>query len=179
MKPLNEKERIFAADNEGVISWYLNLHHLDYDTYYDIAVFGYLRAVKAYLNRPELQKYSFKTIALWRMKSDVGNYHRALKRRKRSAEVYSLNAETEDELTLHERVGTYDPEPAIDEKILLDAIKQETTPEEWDVLNRKADGYTHKEIGDTHHFSKTTSYRRLRKLRERIRPMFEDEYAAA
>ena len=92
MKPLNEQERIFAADNEGVIHWYLNLYHLDYDTYYDIAVFGYLRAVQKYLSRPELQKYSFKTIALWRMRHDVGNYHHALKRPMRSAIVYSLDA---------------------------------------------------------------------------------------
>lgn len=61
--PLTEAESEFAAEHHSVIYGYLRKAGLPEDDFYDVVVFGYLRAVRKYLARPELRKYSFSTIA--------------------------------------------------------------------------------------------------------------------
>ena len=57
--PLTEAESEFAAEHHSVIYGYLRKAGLPEDDFYDVVVFGYLRAVRKYLARPELRKYSF------------------------------------------------------------------------------------------------------------------------
>lgn len=61
--PLTEAESKFAAEHHATIYEYLNKARLPENDFYDIVVFGYLRAVRKYLARPELQQYKFSTIA--------------------------------------------------------------------------------------------------------------------
>lgn len=49
---LTDEQRQFAAENHNLIYTYLWDRRLEIDDYYDIAVFGYLRAVKRYLTEP-------------------------------------------------------------------------------------------------------------------------------
>ena len=51
-------------------------------------VFGYLRAVRKYLARPELRKYSFSTIAYRAMSCDVHHSKEYWMRKKRRALAY-------------------------------------------------------------------------------------------
>lgn len=44
--PLTTEESDFAAEHHDVILRYLRKARLPYDEFYDIAVFGYLRAVR-------------------------------------------------------------------------------------------------------------------------------------
>ena len=69
--PLTEAESEFAAEHHSVIYGYLRKAGLPEDDFYDVVVFGYLRAVRKYLARPELRKYSFSTIAYRAMSCDV------------------------------------------------------------------------------------------------------------
>lgn len=63
LHPLTEEQRIFAEKHHDFIYQYLNGRHLNIEDYYDTAVFGYLKAVQDYLEKPELQQYRFSTIA--------------------------------------------------------------------------------------------------------------------
>ncbi len=63
LHPLTEEQRIFAEKHHDFIYQYLNGRHLNIEDYYDTAVFGYLKAVQDYLEKPELQQYRFATIA--------------------------------------------------------------------------------------------------------------------
>lgn len=179
MEPLNDQERIFAEEHEGVIHWYLNLRRLDYDTYYDAAVFGYLRAVKNYLTRPELRQYSFATIATWTMRSAIEHYMRYCGRLKRKAVVYCLDDAFDDGLTLNEKIGLPDPDvcAAMDNVNLLREIRAQVSDDEWDIFEKKAVGYQHKVIASERGISIPALQNRLYKLRQRIRPMFEEKYA--
>lgn len=181
MRPLNEEEKNFAEEHEGIITWYLNLRRLDYDTYYDVAVFGYLRAVRKYIQRPELRQYSFATIATWAMFSEIYNHMRYYGRLKRKAVVYCLDETFEDGLTLNERIGLPDPDvcDTMVKASLLREIRAQVSDDEWDIFEKKAVGYQHKDISQEHGISISTLENRLYKLRQRIRPMFEEEYAQA
>ena len=87
--PLTAEESAYAEKNHDLVHTYLALHNLPQDDFYDIAIFGYLRAVRKYLARPELrEKYQFSTIAFRAMSCDVHHSYEYKKRAKRNrAEV--------------------------------------------------------------------------------------------
>lgn len=74
MRALNQAEQDFAVKNHNLVYTYLHKRNLDIDEFYDIVIFGYLRAVAKYHDRKDLQKYSFSNIA-WRcMDTSFGNH---------------------------------------------------------------------------------------------------------
>ena len=109
--PLTEAESEFAAEHHSVIYGYLRKAGLPEDDFYDVVVFGYLRAVRKYLARPELRKYSFSTIAYRAMSCDVHHSKEYWMRKKRRALVESLDEE------LHTR-DLLDPVSAAYENVL-------------------------------------------------------------
>ena len=72
---------------------YLHFNNLTVDEFYDIAVFGYLRAVRKYLARPELRQYKFSTIARRAMSCDVRHSKEYWNRAKRKGDVCSFDEE--------------------------------------------------------------------------------------
>lgn len=75
-RPLTPKESDFAADNFGIIRWYLNKECLPWEDWFDVVISSYLLSVKRWFAVPNLQQYSFVTIACRAMKSAVGNEKR-------------------------------------------------------------------------------------------------------
>ena len=85
---LTDEQRQFAAENHNLIYKYLWDRRLEIDDYYDIAVFGYLRAVKRYLTEPWLHRYQFSTVAWHAMRQNIASFHRAEERRKETEQKY-------------------------------------------------------------------------------------------
>ena len=56
--PLNDTQRIFADKNHNLVYKFLHEKNLPASEYYDIVIFGYLRAVQRYLTDPNLAGYS-------------------------------------------------------------------------------------------------------------------------
>ena len=56
--PLNDIQRIFADKNHNLVYKFLHEKNLPASEYYDIVIFGYLRAVQRYLTDPNLAGYS-------------------------------------------------------------------------------------------------------------------------
>ena len=79
--PLNDTQRIFAEKNHNLVYKFLHEKNLPASEYYDIVIFGYLRAVQRYLTDPNLAGYSFSTVAWRAMEGEVVNTHRTDKRR--------------------------------------------------------------------------------------------------
>lgn len=71
VKPFTDEERAFAAQHHGLVDKYLSRFRLPADEWYDVAVFGFLRATRNWIRRPELHKYQFSTIAFRAMSSSV------------------------------------------------------------------------------------------------------------
>mgnify|MGYP000057872604 CR=1 FL=1 len=53
--PLNDTQRIFADKNHNLVYKFLHEKNLPASEYYDIVIFGYLRAVQRYLTDRTLQ----------------------------------------------------------------------------------------------------------------------------
>ncbi len=87
-RPFTEAEQSFAAEHHGCVIHYLRSQKLDYDEWYEICVFAYLKAVQIWFSREALHKYSFITIAYRKMTSAVKDVYRAKQRRPK---MVSLN----------------------------------------------------------------------------------------
>lgn len=55
--PLTEQQKDFAAANHGLVHAFLNAYGLNEDEFYDVVIFGYLRAVRRYFTEANLKKY--------------------------------------------------------------------------------------------------------------------------
>lgn len=147
---LTPEQREFAAKNHEIILSYLRGKRLDASEWYDVAVFGYLRAVKKYTERPELQSYAFSTIAGRTMDTEIGNERRKQKRR---IQPLSLDAPlTEEGLTLYDTIGTPD---FTEDKAGMSAacaallpLLQTLTEHQLEVLTMKANSYNRSQIGN-------------------------------
>lgn len=81
LTPLSPAERSVAEQHYRLVEWYVRHRGLPVDEYYDVAVFGYLLAVKRWFARPDLYCYEFTTIACAAMRSAIGNEQRKQSRR--------------------------------------------------------------------------------------------------
>lgn len=89
--PLTKEQQDFAAEHHGLVYKFLNDNHLPEDEFYDVVIFPYLKAVKAYFSDVSAQHYSFAAIAMHRMRLCICDYFRSQARRKRNAEVISIH----------------------------------------------------------------------------------------
>ena len=147
---LTQEQREFAAENHEIVLSYLRGKRLDASEWYDVAVFGYLRAVRKYTERPELQIYAFSTIAGRSMDTEISNER---KKQHRRIQPLSLDAPlTEDGLTLYDTISTPD---FTEDKAEMSAacvsllpLLQMLTEHQLEALTLKSNGYTRSQIGD-------------------------------
>ena len=170
---LSSAQREFATLHHGLIYKLLNTKGLPVDDYYDVVVFGYLRAVKKYTEQSELQRFSFSTIAYRDMKQELYNHYRSLNRFKRKAVVYSLETEVESGRLLHERIAS--PSPNVYDYAELreqwETAKQSITPAQMAVLEMRSQGYSTTEIAEACNTTSSGVYGRIYRIRKTIRPL--------
>lgn len=160
---LTEEQRAFAAEHHNLIYKYLNQRNLPEDEFYDVAVFGYLRAVRAYSNRAELWKWDFSTIAYPRMGTEIRKYFDALNIPKRSAKTVSFDYGTDD-VTFSNFVTDrrYDPESEALAREFFGNFK----PRERQMLKMRAYGYKNYEIAQRFKLSFREVSDELNRLRQ-------------
>lgn len=129
---LTEEQRQFAAENHNLIYSYLWDRKLETDEYYDIAVFGYLRAVKRYLTEPSLCGYQFSTIAWRAMRQSIASFHRSEERRKKSERGYL------------ERLRARPPDPfeELEAELLLHDLAAVSSQEQYTLATMRLQGYS-------------------------------------
>lgn len=86
LRPLSEEARELARQNVQTVTRFLGHHRLS-DDWYDVVIFRYLLTVQNWLERPELHRYAFSTIAWRAMSSAVSNERRKRQRRIRTVSL--------------------------------------------------------------------------------------------
>lgn len=89
LTPLTPEEQQFAADNHDCLQWAIRKQCLDRELT-DIAAIGYIHAVKKWFARPDLHKWSFRTIVNQTIRSYVCSERR---KQTRTIQTVSLDAE--------------------------------------------------------------------------------------
>lgn len=145
-KPLTKEQQQLAEEYHGLIYSFLNAYRLKESEFYDVVVFGYLNAVRIYTERPEVQEWSFKTIAFKKMLSSLSNECRKTARR---IQPLSLDAENEDGFALYTVIAAKEPEEDTGGQYSAQytAMLKVLTKRQRDALTMKANGYTCGQIG--------------------------------
>lgn len=138
---LTAEESKFAEEHHDIVFSYLRSRRLPEDEFYDIAIFGYLRAVRKYLTRPDLrEQYQFSTIAYRAMSCNVHHSQEYWRRAKRNRAVLALD---EDRNTGELRNVVSE---AVDNVIDFEAVLRQITPVQHRIASLRADGYCNSEI---------------------------------
>lgn len=91
IRPLTKEQHRFAEENHDLVYSFLNAKNLPESSFYDVVIFGYLRAAQEYCEVPSLHRYKFSTLAWKRMRSSLSNYYKYLSQPKRCAVTVSLD----------------------------------------------------------------------------------------
>lgn len=104
LETLNDEERKFIEENHGLIYSFLKKNNLSVDEYYDIAVFGFIEAVKKYNS----SKGSFSSIAYVCMLSTVRQEMRKSKFRSERIKITSLDVELKEDICIKDLIPSLD-----------------------------------------------------------------------
>ena len=102
---LSEEEQQYAAEHYEVLTWCMRVLRISEDDS-GLAALGFLQAVKKWIARPELHSQSFRTIALWSIKSQMSTERRRESRRIKTISLESVIPGT-DNFTYGDTI-TYD-----------------------------------------------------------------------
>ena len=148
---LTPEQQSFAADNHNLVYAFLNEKKLSDDDFYDVVVFGYLRAVKRFFEEPNLsQKYSFSTIAWGAMRSKLFNHYKSNSRQGQYTSTVSLDAfiyGDDEALSLQEVLSAPDSNTVdFETELIMLELASKVSKREMDVIRMKADGFGVREI---------------------------------
>lgn len=170
---LTPEQQSFAAEHHGLVYAFLNEKKLPDDDFYDIVVFGYLRAVKDYLTSAQLkQKYEFSTISFMSMKSALCKHYEKQNRMMRKGFTISLESVVygkDETLSLQEVLSV--PDSAVldfETELLMLELASKVSKRDMDVLRMKAGGYGTREIAKKHHMPMKGVINLLTDLRETV-----------
>lgn len=169
--PLTKEQRDFATKWHNLIYTFLHSKELPEEDYYDIVVFGFLRAVKEFSSKPDLQqKYSFSTIAWKKMECCLLNHYKSQFRQKRHAYVVSLHS-YDGAYTLEEVLSAPDKVMAqLETDLLLHDLAAMASRQQMAVVRMRSAGYNMREIAK----KESIPMKRVRELLEEIRLLLEE-----
>jgi RNA polymerase sigma factor (sigma-70 family) len=146
--PLTAEQRDFATSHHGLVYKFLNENRLPEDEFYDVVIFGYLKAVRDYFTDPTAQKYSFTTIANRRMRFCLCDHFRSQARKKRNMEVFSIHIGFgPDSYPLEETIAGQDNlMQQLEAKLLLHELARKVSRQQMDMVRLKTCGYNLREI---------------------------------
>lgn len=152
---LTEEQKKFATEHHGLVYKFLNTNYLPEDEYYDIVVFGYLKAVHDYLTRPSLQKFSFATIGWKGMMNSLSNHYKKQNRQKRKADVISLNVSRYDDgPALEDTISEMHPlMQRLEAQLLLHDLAGLVSKQQMDMVRLKSSGFGVREIARNQNIS--------------------------
>ena len=147
---MTEEQRKFATENHDLIYSFLREKGWDAEEYYDVAAFGYLRAVVQYLSNAALRRYAFSTVAWNRMRQSITNFRRAEVRQRTVEEAYSEQAQTQ----------RTDPFEELEYTMLLHDLFAVSDERQYELASMRLQGYSVVEIAR----AQGLDHRRVRKL---------------
>lgn len=155
-RPLTQKQREFAEKNHELVYVFLSQHELPEDTFYDVVIFGYLRAVQKYCDTPSLHRYRFSTIAWRHMRKSLSNYYKYLSRPKRNAPTVSFHEPADSAAgLLWEDVIHYQDErlAELETELLLHTLAASLPPREMRIIHMRIRGDRMHDIARAEHLS--------------------------
>lgn len=133
---MTDDQRRFAAGNHNLVYSFLRRERLDPDEYYDIAAWGYLRAVLRYFREADtLKKIPFSSVAWKAMRSSISTFLRAEERRRETEQRY-----------IEAQPAPADPFEVMEADLLLHDLVSDFGNRQYELASMRLQGYTIAEI---------------------------------
>ncbi len=169
IRPLTKKQQKFAEDNHELVYDFLNKKELSEDIYYDVVIFGYLKAVREYCLNPKCYKYKFSTVAWRQMKSSLISYRRYISSKKRNERVVSLNEPigNKDGLCMEDVVSHNDEGMIkIQSELLMKDMERQLPRQAMRIVRMKVEGKRMHDIAKFEHMT----FHQINELLQKIYP---------
>ena len=172
LKPLSNYERKFAEENHNLVYDFLHKHGYSLENYYEVAIFGFLKAVQIYNRREDLrEKYSFPFISQQYIRSELGNHCRMeeAKKRKPSGSLVSLDAEYAETENLYNCIGIVGGKSPESEIVAMEQMKEmlsSLSDTQRKIAELKIDGYSSKEIYSALEMKPSTYYVEVNRIKK-------------
>ncbi len=166
LQPLRKSEKIYAEENHNLVYGFLHRYGYSIEEYYNVVIFGYLKAVQVYHRREDLQeKCDFAFISWQYMRAEIGNHFRMenSKKRKPEEKVSSLNYSDMENMTCS--VNGKSPEADVIENLLLETVLDNLKGIQREIVRLKISGYSNKEIYMLLGIPSSTYYKELQRIR--------------
>lgn len=177
LEPLTNFEQKFATKNHNLVYCFLHRYGYSLENYYDVAIFGFLKAVQIYNRREDLRnKYDFPFISWQYMRVEIGNHFRmedAVKR-KPSGTVVSLDAEYSETENLYNCIGAVggkSPESEVMEMERVAELLNSLSDTQRKITEMKVDGYNNKEIYSALEMKSSTYYVEVQRIKKVLAEM--------
>lgn len=177
LEPLTDLERKFATENHNLVYDFLHRHGYSLEIYYDIVIFGFLKAVQIYNRREDLRnKYAFPFISQQYMRSEIGNHCRTedAKKRKPLGTVISLDAEYAKTENLYNCIGVADGKSPESEIVAMEQVTEllnSLSGTQRKIVKLKVDGYNSKEIYSALEIKPSTYYVKVNRIKKVLSEM--------
>lgn len=178
-KSLTNFERKFATENHNLVYGFLHRYGYRLEDYYDVAIFGFLKAVQIYNRREDLRsKYAFAFISQQYMRAEIGNYFRIenAKKRKPSESVVSLDAEYAETENLYNYIGVAGGKSPESEVVAMERVAElldRFSDTQRKIIEMKVDGYSSKEIYSVLEMKSSTYYVEVQRIKKAIAEMID------
>jgi len=143
IRPLTKEQQRFAEENHHLVYAFLNEKELPESVFYDVVIFGYLKAAQEYCEVPSLHRFKFSTLAWKRMRSSLSNYYKYLSRPKRNAVTVSFDELIGSEDGLHWEDVISRPDDMmlqLETELLLHALATRLPRREMRIIRMKVRG---------------------------------------
>lgn len=171
LEPLTYLEQKYAEENHNLVYGFLHRYKYSIEEYYNIVIFGYLKAVQIYTRRKDLQsKYDFAFIAWQYMRSEIGHHFESERTQKRTLpeKSFSLNTEIKREDGTIETCDVADGKSAEDdvmEKMLIANIMEKLSEIQRKITQLKIDGFSNKEVYLLMDIKPSTYYKEMGRIK--------------
>jgi len=168
LRPFTKEEQQFAEENHDLVYAFLNEKKLSEDEYYDVVVFGYLRAVQLHGSNSKLDKYRFSTLAWKQMQGELANYYKYLSSPKRNAPVISLDEpiDSKDGLCIEDTISYDDIMSELREELLMHELARQLPKREMRIVRMKVQGCKMHEIAK----AERLTFQEINRLLDNIYP---------
>ena len=169
---LTQEQKVFAEENHWMVECFLRKNRLERSEFYDVVIFGYLKAVQEYLEKRELSRYRFSSIAWVKMKEAMFKEFNYQNRPKRKASMGIYHEEYGSELQYGQISDKADDiAKAVDQRQQVQYLTAQMSSKEKEVVYLRAAGYTYREIADVCNITIRGVSARLEKMRRRFRTL--------
>ena len=168
LQPLTEHEKQQAEEHHGLVYSFLHRHGYDMENFYDVVVFGYLKAIQVYNQREDLREnYQLAFICEQYMRSAVENYRRTenAQKRKPTENIISLDADYAETENFYNCVGGKSAEAVLMESESIGDILENLSETQRKITAMKIKGYGNKEIYLVLEIKPSTYYRELQRIK--------------